>query len=169
MFFYFLLLGRHLLNRRGTLLALLRDSSSTLLLVPQSDQTGILSSLLPGLLSPATLDGLQVPLVLKSPGGNKTLNLGDLVLGLTVLLKGTTDSSTGNRVALLQLEELSDLGSPLGTQPDGVDNIGQTRELLVTLLDDDDVQDGEISTDDATTDGPPATVTITLGDEAVGV
>ena len=107
--------------------------------------------------------------MLEGPGGNKTLDLGDLVLGLAVLLEGTTDGGTGDRVSLLQLEELPDLGSPLGTQPDGVDNIGQTGELLVTLLDNDDVQDGEISTDDATTNRPPATVTITLGDEAVGV
>ena len=165
----FLLLGRHLLDGRGSLLALLGDDSSALFLVPQSDHASVLSSLLAGLLSPATLDGLQVPLVLESPGGNETLDLGDLVVGLTVLLKGPADGGLGDGVALLQLEELPDLGSPLGTQPDGVDNVGQTREILVTLLDDDDVQDGEISTDDATTDRPPPAVTITLGDEAVGV
>ena len=107
--------------------------------------------------------------MLEGTGGDKTLDLGNLVVGLSVLLEGPADGGLGDRVALLQLEKLPDLGGPLGTQPDGVDDVGQTREILVTLLDDDDVQNGEIGTDDAPTNRPPPAVTVTLGDEAVGV
>ena len=141
--FFYLVLGRHLggrpLDAGSSLLALLGDVGSTLLLVSQSEHTSILSSLLSGLLSSSALDGLQVPLVLEGTGSHKTLDLGDLVVSLAVLLEGSADGGLGDGVALLQIEELLDLGSSLGPQPHGVDDVSQTREVLLSLLDNGDV------------------------------
>jgi hypothetical protein len=58
-----------------------------------------------------------------------------------------------NVVLLGQAEESSDLGSTLGTKSLGVDNVGETGDVTLALLDDRQGQHGEILTDNAATDG----------------
>ena len=55
-----------------------------------------------------------------------------------------------NIILLREGEELADLGGTLGTQSLGNDNIGQSRNLGFSLLDDDEREDGDIVADDAT-------------------
>ena len=54
-------------------------------------------------------------------------------------------------IFLGEREELPNLGGTLGTQSLGVDDIGDTRDVLVALLDNAESQNGEIHSDDATT------------------
>jgi hypothetical protein len=56
-------------------------------------------------------------------------------------------------VILAEAEEAADLGSTLGTEALGVDDVGQARDLVVALLDNGESKDSEVHADDATTDG----------------
>lgn len=56
-------------------------------------------------------------------------------------------------VLLRQVEELPDLGRPLGTETLGKDVLSQPGDLVLALLDDDEREDGDIGTDDAAADG----------------
>lgn len=55
-------------------------------------------------------------------------------------------------IFLGEVEEASDFRSPLGTKTFGQNHIGQSRDLVLALLDDHDREDSDIGTDDATTD-----------------
>lgn len=55
-------------------------------------------------------------------------------------------------VLLGQTKESSDLGGALGTQSLGVDNIGQTRDIALALLDDGQSQNRQILSNNAATD-----------------
>lgn len=56
-------------------------------------------------------------------------------------------------VLLAQVEELPDLGCPLGTETLGKDVIGESWDFTLTLLDDNEGEDGNIGANDAATDG----------------
>lgn len=56
-------------------------------------------------------------------------------------------------VLLGQVEEFSDSGGTLGTQTLGEGDVGETGEVLLALLDDDDREDLDVVTDDSTSDG----------------
>ena len=90
-------------------------------------------------------------------------------MGLSVLFNGTTNDILANIVSLLKLEQLADLGGTLGTKTKRVDSVSQTGEGAVTLLDNDDVQDGQIVGNNAPTNRSSSTVSRPLGTEAVRV
>lgn len=58
-----------------------------------------------------------------------------------------------------QVEQLADLAGPLGTAHAGLLLVGQAGQLLLTLLDNDQVQDSQIGGDDAAADGLAAALT----------
>lgn len=66
-------------------------------------------------------------------------------------------------VLLCQTKELANLARTLGTESFGVSDVGETGEVFITLLDDDDGENGEIGTDDATTDGFTFSLTLATG------
>jgi hypothetical protein len=66
----------------------------------------------------------------------------------------------GNIILLGQVEELSDSGSPLGTQSLGQGNIGQSGQVLLSLLDNDDGEDSNVVSDNATSDRLPSQLPI---------
>jgi len=63
-------------------------------------------------------------------------------------------------ILLRQVEELSDLGRPLGTKALGEGDVGQPGNIIITLFDDDNGQNGNIGADDASTDGFALALTI---------
>lgn len=69
-------------------------------------------------------------------------------------------------VILGETEELSDLRCALGTKTLWVDNIGQTGDFAVTLLDDAESEDGEIHCDDAATNRFALALTSSAGSVA---
>ena len=79
-----------------------------------------------------------------------------LGVGLGVLLhRGLDlppDDILSHIVLLDQVEELSELGRTLGTESLGEDIVGQSGDLTIALLDDDEREDGNVGTDDAPTD-----------------
>jgi len=56
-------------------------------------------------------------------------------------------------VILAEAEESSDLGRTLGTKALGVDDVGQSGDVLLALLDDAEGKDGEVVADDAAANG----------------
>jgi hypothetical protein len=54
-----------------------------------------------------------------------------------------------NIILFGQAEESSDLGGTLGTQSFRVDDIGEAGNVIITLLDDGESEDGEILTNNA--------------------
>jgi len=143
--------------------------SLSLLLVPQGKEASILSSIFSRLLCPTLLEGQQMSPVLKSARGNQALDLGSLGNGLSVLLNGTTNNILANIVLLLKLEELANLGGTLGSETQRINGVGQSREGRISLLDNNDVQDGQVICDNAATNGSSSAMSRSLGTEAVGV
>ena len=66
-------------------------------------------------------------------------------------------------VLLAEAEESADLGGSLGTEALGVDDVGDTGDVGLALLDDGEGEDGEIGADDAAADGLAATLTVAAG------
>lgn len=79
-----------------------------------------------------------------------------LHVGLRVLLLRALDLPPDDVlpdiVLLAQVEELPDLRRPLGTQPLGEDVVGKTRDLLLTLLDENEGENGDVGSHDTSTD-----------------
>ena len=104
---------------------------------------------LTGSLSAAALDGNLVALALQALGSDQALDLGGLgVLGLALLGDSAADNELADIVILGQSEEATDLGSTLGAEALGNDGVGQTGELVLTLLDDGESEDGQVETGD---------------------
>jgi hypothetical protein len=121
-----------------------------------SEDLGVLVGLILDLLSLAALESGTVALVLEALGSDQTLDLGSLGvrrLALTLGLDLSSDNVLTDIVILGEAEELADLGGALGSETLGVDDVGETGDLVITLLDDGESEDGEIHADDAATDG----------------
>jgi hypothetical protein len=108
-------------------------------------------------LDPAFLKRTQVATALKTLRGDQSLNLGSLGVRLRVLLLRALDLSPDHVlphiILLAQVEEPPDLRRPLGTQSLGKDGVGQSGDVVITLLDDDEGENGDIGANDASTDG----------------
>jgi len=90
---------------------------------------------------------------------NKTLNLGVSVsgVGLTGLLVDALDGAANDEAAeillLVKLQELAQGGSALGVVGLGAVDVGETIDFLSTLLNNDEVKNGDLGGDNATTNG----------------
>ena len=105
----------------------------------------------------ALLEGILVAAALEAEGGDESLDFGCLGVGLSVLLLLAGNLPTNDVfphvVLLAEVEEAPDLGSTLRTQSLGENDIGQSRDLALALLDDDQGEDGDVRANDATADG----------------
>ena len=90
----------------------------------------------------------------------KSLDLWTLLNLLLTNLLGVLNDELSDIVVLGQVEELSNLGGSLWTKGSWVAGIGDAREFLLTLLDNDQVKDGQVGTDDATSDGLSSSLTV---------
>jgi len=114
-------------------------------------------------------------LALQTNGGDEALDFrGFGVFLLVWILRSDRPSNNilPHIVILAQIEEFPDMVSPLGTQPLRQHNVRQSGDTLLALLDDHQGDDGEIGTNDATTDrlasslgGALSTVTGSAGGE----
>ena len=107
----------------------------------------------------------DVSLSLQSEGSYQSLDLG----GLLRLAGISADNELSHVVLLRQVEQLSDLVGSLGTQSARLDLVGQTGDVLGSLLDDDQVHNRQIGANDATTNGLSLAGTLSSGSEALHV
>ncbi len=143
-----------------------------LLLVAQLKQLGIISGRLPVGSTVGTLDRDTVTLALKRERCDEALNLGCLcvcLLGLLALASGnlTPDDVLANVVALLKREELADLRSALGAKAARDVGISEAWNFGSTLLDDDQVKDGNLGANNATTNRLALALTSAAGPVAL--
>jgi len=117
----------------------------------------VLALLLLLVLEFSALEGAEVTAALEAQRGNQTLDFRCLSIRLSIrvllALNLPPNNILPNIVLLAQIEELANLGSPLGTETLGQNDVGQPGDLLVALLDNDEGQDGNIRADDAASHG----------------
>ena len=146
-----LVLGGLLAAHRATLGETLLLGSSLLLVVSGNLVEVSLGSGL-GLLVAVTLLGTLSTLALDTLGSDETLNRrsNGALLALRSLLG--TDDELADIIGLLEVEELADLGSTLGSKRTRADGVGKSGNLTLSLLHNDKVEDGDIGSDNASTD-----------------
>lgn len=102
--------------------------------------------------------------------GDQSLNLGGLGVRLGVWVLGTLDFTTHDKLAdiifLGQVEESSNFSGSLGAETTRKDGVGQSGDVVLALLDDDEGQGGNVGGDDATADRFTLALTNTTGAEA---
>lgn len=120
------------------------------------EDSSILAGSILGTLSVTTLECESMTLVLETLRGDQTLDLWCLgvdLLALTLWLNLTTDNEFTDIILLGEPKELSNLGGTLGAQSLWVDNVGDTWDVALSLLDNAQSENGQIHGDDASTDG----------------
>ena len=120
-----------------------------------------------GLLPSLSLFSLNFSLVLQALRGNETLNLGGFASGLLSVTDNlATNDELANVVLLGEVEELADASCALRTEAAGLVGISQAWNLSLALLDNNQVDDGQVATDDAPTDRLAFTLTATANSVA---
>jgi len=124
---------------------------------------GLLGSLPSGLLV-SLVDSLSS----ESSVSDESLDLGSLISdGLAFLFDLSSDNESSDIIILGEGEELSDSGGSLGSESLGELGVSETSNGLFTDLDDSEGNNGEISTDDATSDGLSLSFTSSSGSVAL--
>lgn len=113
-------------------------------------QLGIVSRHLPPLDSPLPLDCKLLPFSRHKPGSDQPLDL----RGFRTPLLGQRPSHDvlPDVVLLVQVKELPDLVGSLRPESSGDRRVSETRDLSLSLLDDDQSKDREVGVDDASSD-----------------
>jgi len=124
------------------------------------EELGVIGSVVTLLGSALLLESKTVTFALENEGSNQALDLGGLGDSLAVLGgDGATDNVLTDIIVLGQVKQAADLGGTLGSQTAGDGGVGKTGDILLTLLDDSQVEYTELSIDDASTDGFPLALT----------
>ena len=120
------------------------------------------SGLLARVLASQLHGALVGTLVAQTQVGHQTLDLGRLVALVAVVLELAADHELADVVLLAQTEQLADVTRTLRTQAAGLRRglVGQTRNLLLALLHDHQVQNADVGTHDAATHGLALTLTL---------
>jgi len=102
----------------------------------------------------AQLFGLFTSFALQGKGGYESLDLGGLVAGLSLLGgKGTSDNVLADIIILREVEQFTDVVGTLGTKTTGDGVVGEALDGAGTDLGDDQVQDSNVLSNDAPSDG----------------
>jgi hypothetical protein len=131
-----------------------------------SVKSHVVGPLFSALLDAGDLLGHDSLLSVDGDGGDQSLDLRSLDDGLAVLFEDSGDDSLSDIVGLLQVEELSDVGGPLRSETLGDNNVRQAFDLTGSLSEDDQVEDGKVGSDDATSDGLSLSLTNLSGSVA---
>ena len=130
----------------------LGGASSLLLLVQLLNQLLVCGSLHASSLHGRLLLRQQRTLVAQGAVSHQTLDLGGLISLVAVVLEHAADHELANVVLLRQTEQLADVRSSLRSQTSGLRGglVGESGDLLLTLLHDHQVQHTDVGTNDAT-------------------
>lgn len=148
---------------------LLGSVLGSLFLVNLSDKLLVLGKSSIRLFDSLDLESFSPLLSLDGKGSDKPLDLGGLGVGLLALLHDlTADDVLAHIVALAEIEQFADVACSLGTQAAGLHTVSKTTNFTLTLLDDDEVKDGKIVADDATSDTLSSPGALTAYSKAAG-
>ena len=90
---------------------------------------------------------------LQAGRGDEALDLRGLGRLLAVLLNLAANDKLADVISLGEAEQLSDAGGTLRAEAAGLLVVGQTLNVLLALLDDDEVNNGHLGRDDAAAHG----------------
>merc|ERR1712176_208431 len=108
----------------------------------------------------STLVGLVSSFALKGDWGDKTLNSWcNAFRFFAFFFDDSSDNVLSNRVTFVQSEELSDVVSSFGSKSSWDLFVSESLDFAITLFDNDQVKNGQIVVNDATTDGFSLTFT----------
>ena len=129
----------------------------------------IFSSSKPVLLSSPSLKSKPVSLPLQHDWSHQSLDLGGLVFLLLAFLQGqrSLDHILTDIIVLLQVEELSDLACSLGSQPPGDGVVGKSGNLVVSLLDNGQVKNSQVSVNNTSTDRFALTLSLLIANNYI--
>merc|ERR1719394_590105 len=132
-------------------------------LLPLSQNFGVFSSSLTILLGALAFNSHSLTLPLQHDGSYETLDLGCFELGFLSLLDGERplDHVIADIVVLLKVKQLADLGGTLRSQTTGNGGVSKSGDFVISLLLNDNRNDGQVSIDNATTDRLAFTLTST--------
>lgn len=153
------------LNNRLLHVGLLLGGAGDLLLLLQLLQTLLVGGgLLAGVLQRSLLLRQARALVAQGAVGHQALDAGRLVSLVAVVLELAADHELAHVVLLRQTEQLADVARSLGTQAAGSRRrlVRQTRNLLLALLHDHQVQHADVRTHDAAAHGLSLALTLTV-------
>jgi len=101
-----------------------------------------------------SLVGLVSSFALKGDRGDETLDSwSDALWFFAFFFDGSSDDVLGDRVRFVQGKELSDVVSSLGSESSWDLLVSESLDFAISLLDDDQVEDGQVVVNDATTHG----------------
>jgi len=158
-----LLLLRSGFSQRGGR-ATARKFALLLLLLPEREQLSVVVGVGLSLGDASALLGFDASGALKDERRDQALDLGSLSLRLLLTFSqfdGSSYDVLTDVVILGQVKQLPDLSGSLGTETTGDRRVSQTWNIGLSLLDDDEVKNGEIGIDDASSDAPSVTLTST--------
>ena len=153
------------LNNRLLHVGLLLGGAGDLLLLLQLLQTLLVGGgLLAGVLQRSLLLRQARALVAQGAVGHQALDAGSLVSLVTVVLELAADHELAHVVLLRQTEQLADVVRSLRAQAAGSRRrlVRQTRNLLLALLHDHQVQHADVRTHDAAAHGLSLALTLTV-------
>eukprot|EP00981_Chlorochromonas_danica_P011209 scaffold3808_cov170-Ochromonas_danica.AAC.8 len=137
----------------GAALGDLALSGSLVLVDALLEESAVGSSISLALLQSSDLLLDALSLSAESDGSDKALDVGALGVLLAVLLLDLArDDILADIISLGEVEELADLGGTLGAEALRHGGVGDTLDLVVALLHDDEVEHRQIGADDAAAD-----------------
>jgi len=161
------LLGSRLAQRSGRTAP--RQLTLFLFLLSEGQQLGVVVGVGFGLGDTRTLLGLDTTSALKDDGSDETLDLRRLRLRLLLTflqLQRPSDDVLSDIVVFVEVEQFTDLARSLGTKTTGDGGVGQPWNIGLALLDDDEVENGQVSVDDAPSYAPAMTLSRASGSVA---
>ena len=90
---------------------------------------------------------------LQTDRSDKSLDLGSLRVALVSSGDGSADDILADVILFAQVEQLADLRGSLGTKSSGLGIVSQSRDLLLALLHNNEVDSRHLGRDDASSDG----------------
>jgi len=161
------LLGSGLAQRSGG--AAPGEFALFLLLLSERQQFGVLVGIGLGFGDARALLRLDATRALKDDWSDEALDLGRLSLGLLLTflqLQRPSNDVLSDVVVLVEVEQLADLSRSFGSQATRDGGVGQAWNISLALLHDDEVENGQVSVDDAPSNAPTMTLSRASGSVA---
>jgi len=138
-----------------------RQFALLLFLLPESEQFGVIVGVGFRFGDARAFQRFDAARSLKDEWRDQSLDLGRFSLRLFLAFfqfQRSPDDVLPNIVVFVQVKQFSDLAGSLRAKTTGNCGVGQTWNLGFSLLDDDEMKNGEIGVDDATSDTPAVTL-----------
>jgi len=146
-----------------------RQLALFLFLLSKSQELGVIVGIGLGLSDARALLRLDASGALKDERRDETLDLRRLGLGLLLSLlqlDWPSDNILSDIIVFVEVEKLADLASSFGSQTTGDGGVGKAWDISFALLDDDEVEHGQVGVDDASPDASAVTLSGASGSVA---